>query len=52
MISLQAGEIYQVSSIKIIIIILSTLFNSSEPFNSVFSQLLLLTAVLHRIPFD
>lgn len=50
MISLQAGEIYQVSSIKIII--LSTLFNSSEPFNSVSSQLLLLTAVLHRIPFD
>lgn len=43
MISLQAGEIYQVSSIKIIIIILSALFNSSQPFNSVFSQLILVT---------
>lgn len=43
MISLQAGEIYQVSSIKIIIIIHSTLFNSSQPFNSVFSQLILIT---------
>lgn len=43
MISLQAGEIYQVSSIKIIIIIHSTLFNSSQSFNSVFSQLILIT---------
>lgn len=43
MMSLQPGEIDQVSSIKIIIIILSTLFNSSQPFNSVFSQLILIT---------
>lgn len=44
MMSLQAGEIYQVSSINIIIIIiLSTLFNLSQAFNSVFSQLILMT---------
>lgn len=46
MMSLQPGEIDQVSSIKIIIIILSTLFNSSQPFNSVFSQLILITLLL------
>lgn len=37
----QPGEIYQVSSIKKIII-LWALLNSSQPFNSVFSQLILI----------